>query len=228
MYRATRHGMAIYPRQETAVIARAPRGPLTRRAVAVARERVNDLSRDENGRISSVVSWPCAVPCATVCPLSVIGFSLVLPYAVRDPRVRKRRISTARSPGRRTGSSRTPPSLRAGWWYPRESDAGAHGTGDTTAVAAAAAAAAARPVRLDGTAVPPVRAQVLRASVQQPGPVRPGRRLRDRRRVRVPVPGGRQRASTARPDRPPQERLSGRALEHHRCDCAIICCVARP
>lgn len=71
-------------------------------------------------------------------------------------------------------------------------DAGARGTGGTTVVAAAAAAAAAtRPVRQAGTAVPPVRAQVLRTPVQQLGPVRPGRRLRDRRRVRVPLPGGR-------------------------------------
>lgn len=103
-------------------------------------------------------------------------------------------------------------------------DAGARGTGGggggtatAVVVAVAAAAAAARPVRPAARApVPAVRAEVLRAPVQQLGPVRAGRRLRDRRRVRVPFLGGRQRAGTARPHRPPQERLSRRTLEHHR------------
>jgi len=93
-------------------------------------------------------------------------------------------------------------------------DAGARGSGGTS-VAAAVAAAAGRPIRARGTAVPAVRPQVLRAPVQQLGPVRAGGRLRDRRRVRVPLSGGRQRAATARPHRPAQERLLGRALEHH-------------
>lgn len=95
-------------------------------------------------------------------------------------------------------------------------DAGARGSGGTSVAAAVAAAAAARPIRARGTAVPAVRPQVLRAPVQQLGPVRTGGRLRDRRRVRVPLPGGRQRAATARPHRPAQERLLGRALEYHR------------
>jgi len=92
-------------------------------------------------------------------------------------------------------------------------DAGARGT---FVAAAVVAAAAGRPIRSAGTAVPAVRSQVLRAPVQQSRPVRAGGRLRDRRRVRVPVPGGRKRAATARPHRPAQERLSGRALEHYR------------
>lgn len=73
-------------------------GPLTRRAVAVARERASDLSRDGNDRISSVVSWPCAVRYATVvsvvsrpsCPLSVVRrFRFSLARAVRSPHPRR-------------------------------------------------------------------------------------------------------------------------------------------
>lgn len=90
-------------------------------------------------------------------------------------------------------------------------------------VAPAAAAAAARAVRScaragaggGGTAIPAVRAQVLRAPVQQPRLVRLGGRLRDRRRVRVSLPGGRQRARRTRPHRPLEERLPRRTLEHH-------------
>lgn len=92
-------------------------------------------------------------------------------------------------------------------------DAGARGT---FVAAAVAAAPAGRPIRPRGTAVPAVRPQVLRAPVQQSGPVRAGGWLRDRRRVRVPVPGSRQRAATARPHRPAQKRLLGRTLEHYR------------
>jgi len=97
-------------------------------------------------------------------------------------------------------------------------DAGARGT---FVAAAVVAAAAGRPIRPRGTAVPAVRSQVLRAPVQQSGPVRAGGRLRDRRRVRVPFPGGRQREATARPHRQAQERLLGRALEHYRCICRL-------
>lgn len=200
----------------------AARGPLTRRAAA--RERL--VARDGNDRrICSVVSWPCAVRYATVSVLSVVhdpfpGFrSRARPFLHRTAPVRGPTSVPSTVPFRaHTAIRRTGGGAGAGGVHP-ECDAGARGTGggNTTAVAAAAAAAAAaRPVRLDGAAVPPVRPQVLRAPVQQLGPVRPGGRLRDRRRVRVPVPGGRQRASAARPNRPSQERLSGRALEYHR------------
>lgn len=92
-------------------------------------------------------------------------------------------------------------------------DAGARGT---FVAAAVVAATAGRPIRPRGTAVPAVRSQVLRAPVQQSRPVRAGGRLRDRRRIRVPFPGGRQRAATAGPHRPAQERLLGRTVEHYR------------
>lgn len=95
-------------------------------------------------------------------------------------------------------------------------DAGTRGAGAVVAAAVTVAAAAAHAVRSGGTAVPPVRAKVLRAPVQQPWPVRAGRRLRDRRRVRVPFPGGRKRATATRPHRPSEERLSGRTVEHNR------------
>lgn len=116
-----------------------------------------------------------------------------------------------------TVERRLPPSLAPGG--PARPDAFAAAT-------VAPAAAAARAVRFcvragDGgggggrTAIPAVRAQVLRAPVQQPRPVRLGGRLRDRRRVRVSLPRGGQRARRTRPYRPLEERLSRRTLEYH-------------
>lgn len=177
--------------------------------------------------VSSVVSWPCAVrytsrkTYTSAAPSARVLARPPFARARPPPGTRSGAVSPSTSKHGRSSGPRPLRCLREDRCLATD-HAGARGTGGGTSAAAAAvvvsaAAAAARPLRPAGRApFPAVRAQVLRAPVQQLGPVRAGRRLRDRRRVRVPFPGGRQRAGTARPHRPPQERLSGRTLEHHR------------